>query len=124
MDLRTTNQARGLKLATGLALVLTALLIPAAASAATSPDCNQYQTSDQQAAGTNCRNLDSGTGGASASGAVTDPGAGSAGAEASGGSGAVGGLPFTGADLLALLAVAVCLLSTGFLFRRLANRQP
>jgi hypothetical protein len=114
-----------LKLAAGLALVFAALLIPGAASAATSPDCNQYQTPDQQATGTNCREFGSGVDPASASGNVADPpAAGTAGAEASGGSGAVGGLPFTGADLLALLAVAVCLLSTGFLFRRLANRQP
>jgi hypothetical protein len=104
---------RALRLIACVTALCAALALPAAAMAAkasTDPTGTQYADSL-----TGAESSAGGTDGSSGSGASN----GVAG-EASGG-GAVGGLPFTGTDLVALAAVAFCLISTGLVFQRLAR---
>jgi hypothetical protein len=94
-----------------------ALALPAAAVAAkvsSDPTSTQYANSL-----TGAENSAGGTNGASDGGGSN----GVAAEPAGGGGGAVGGLPFTGTDLAALAAVALCLISTGLVFQRLARNQ-
>jgi hypothetical protein len=96
-----------------LMAVIGALALPTAALAAGSdPTTKQYANSL-----TGAQNAAGGSHGAS------NTGSGSVAGESGSGGGAIGGLPFTGTDLVALAAVALCLIGTGLVFQRLAARS-
>jgi hypothetical protein len=98
--------------------LLTASLAGPALAANSQQDGRAVNPTTQQYA-------DSLTGAENSAGTSTDPGASSGAAgEASGGSGGSGGLgslPFTGTDLIALGAIALCLVATGLLLQSLTR---
>ena len=115
---RTTTISR-LRWIACLMAAIGAVALPAAALAAdsgragTDPTTSQYSNS-----------LTGAENSAGGKDNATDPGSGGVAGESGSSSGAaIGGLPFTGTDLVALAAVAICLLSTGLVFQRLAARS-
>jgi hypothetical protein len=99
---RVTNQNRGLRALLALALLVVALGVPAqAAQASGELDCTP--TDSQYAPPSNvldCEQIAS-----------------------SGGGEAFGPLPFTGLDLISLLAIAVALTGAGLALRRLSSTE-
>jgi hypothetical protein len=117
MTTRTNSTIKrpGIRAFVVVAALVVAMALPAQAFAG-DPTQTQYSSPTQQAVG--------GAGGAGGGGGVS--GGGSAGTAAVTPSNSSGSLPFTGLDVIALLAVAGALTGTGFALRRLtaagANR--
>jgi hypothetical protein len=101
------------KLITTLAVALTAMAALAGPTLAANPTTQQYSnslTGAQNSAGGN------------SGGTHNDPGTGaSVASESGGGGGGLGSLPFTGTDLIALGAIALCLMATGLLLQQLTS---
>lgn len=102
---------RALTVAVSAILIIGAIATPTMA-ASQDPSDAQYNASVNQIAG----GRSGANSGAEPSGAAPQP---SSGLEKT----AVGGLPFTGLDLIALVAVAVALTTMGFALRRLTDER-
>ncbi len=118
---RTGNAIRKTLVAMIAAAMIAAAIAPAMAGAqVTSPSCEQYSSSTGQFGGGNgsvvgggkCNNVEPGGGGGS-----TNPPATSSGLNSR-----VGGLPFTGFDVLSMAAVALAVTGLGLILQRAVSR--